>query len=122
MPTLSEEYHALPRDHGGGWSAIPSKDRPITLRQRFVLGFIVSFISERGRPPCLREISDTLGIKSTNGCSDALERLEQKGAIVRERHGNIRIPGVRWQMVRIEEGAKDDEQRRLDEEGAGGDR
>jgi SOS-response transcriptional repressor LexA len=121
MRTLAERYQSIPHAQGGGWN-IPRKDRPLTERQRFVLDVIIAFIGEHGRPPVFRELGEMLGMVSSHGVHDAISALEAKGAIIREGHGHIRIPGVRWQMVRIEEGAKDDEQRRLDEEGAGGDR
>lgn len=57
----------------------------LTRRQREVLGFIEGFVEKRGYPPTLREIGQSLGIKSTNAVSDHLSVLERKGVIVRDR-------------------------------------
>jgi repressor LexA len=56
----------------------------LTDRQRQVLDFISSSITERGYPPTLREIGERLGIRSTNGVNDHLKALEKKGYLARE--------------------------------------
>lgn len=56
----------------------------LTERQRAVLDFIQSSITERGYPPTLREIGNHLGIRSTNGVNDHLRALERKGYLTRE--------------------------------------
>src|SRR5436190_18702267 len=56
----------------------------LTERQREILDFITSSISERGYPPTLREIGEHFGIRSTNGVNDHLKALEKKGHLRRE--------------------------------------
>jgi repressor LexA len=56
----------------------------LTDRQREILTFISSSISERGYPPTLREIGEHFGIRSTNGVNDHLKALEKKGHLRRE--------------------------------------
>lgn len=56
----------------------------LTDRQRAVLEFISTSISDRGYPPTLREIGNHLGIRSTNGVNDHLRALERKGYLTRE--------------------------------------
>jgi repressor LexA len=56
----------------------------LTERQRDILNFIASSISERGYPPTLREIGEHFGIRSTNGVNDHLKALEKKGHLRRE--------------------------------------
>ncbi len=58
--------------------------RPLTARQTQVLDFIVEFKGKHGYPPTMREIGDSMNIKSTNGVADHLAALERKGRIVRE--------------------------------------
>jgi repressor LexA len=56
----------------------------LTDRQREILDFITSSITERGYPPTLREIGEHFGIRSTNGVNDHLKALEKKGHLRRE--------------------------------------
>lgn len=56
----------------------------LTERQREILDFITSSITERGYPPTLREIGEHFGIRSTNGVNDHLKALEKKGHLRRE--------------------------------------
>ena len=56
----------------------------LTDRQREILDFITSSITERGFPPTLREIGEHFGIRSTNGVNDHLKALEKKGHLRRE--------------------------------------
>lgn len=56
----------------------------LTERQREILEFITSSITERGYPPTLREIGEHFGIRSTNGVNDHLKALEKKGHLRRE--------------------------------------
>ena len=56
----------------------------LTDRQRAVLEYISTSISDRGYPPTLREIGNHLGIRSTNGVNDHLRALERKGYLTRE--------------------------------------
>lgn len=91
---------------------------PLTVRQAAVYEWIREFIGDRGRPPTWREVALFLGSPgppaSLNAVSDYLKALEHKGFIVLEppivgapgvgkgdRH--IRIPGVRWVPVPVED-------------------
>src|SRR3954468_11455186 len=56
----------------------------LTDRQKAVLDFISRSIEKRGYPPTLREISEHMGIRSTNGVNDHLKALEKKGYLERE--------------------------------------
>jgi repressor LexA len=56
----------------------------ITKRQQQVLDFITECINDRGYPPSMREIGESMGIKSTNGVNDHLKALEKKGFLVRD--------------------------------------
>jgi repressor LexA len=56
----------------------------LTKRQEQTLDFIRQSIEERGYPPTLREIGESMGIRSTNGVNDHLRALERKGYLSRE--------------------------------------
>ncbi|MFQ6067237.1 MAG: transcriptional repressor LexA [bacterium] len=55
----------------------------LTERQRKVLEFLKECISERGYPPTLREVAQSLGVKWTKGIERHLQALEKKGYIKR---------------------------------------
>lgn len=57
---------------------------PLTMRQEEVLRFISKTIHEKQRAPSLREIAAHLGVVSTNGINDHLEKLVSKGYISRD--------------------------------------
>jgi repressor LexA len=56
----------------------------LTKRQLQTLDFIKHSIENRGYPPTLREIGESMGIRSTNGVNDHLRALERKGYLRRE--------------------------------------
>ncbi|MFT5994200.1 MAG: repressor LexA, partial [Bradymonadia bacterium] len=56
----------------------------LTQRQLQVLEAIANSLSESGYPPTIREIGNSLGIRSTNGVNDHLKALEKKGYIERD--------------------------------------
>src|SRR5687768_4789773 len=56
----------------------------LTKRQEQTLDFIRRSIEDRGYPPTLREIGESMGIRSTNGVNDHLRALERKGYLSRE--------------------------------------
>jgi repressor LexA len=56
----------------------------LTKRQEQTLDFIRQSIEQRGYPPTLREIGESMGIRSTNGVNDHLRALERKGYLSRE--------------------------------------
>lgn len=51
----------------------------LTERQRTVMDYIAGHYGETGAFPTLREIGKALGISSTNGVADHLNRLRNKG-------------------------------------------
>lgn len=55
----------------------------LTERQREILTFIQTHITDNGYPPTVREIGQAFGIRSTNGVSDHLKSLERKGYLER---------------------------------------
>ncbi len=60
-------------------------DSKLTDRQRAVLEFIETRISERGQPPTIREIGTQFGISSTNGVRTHLTALIKKGFLKKQR-------------------------------------
>src|SRR5215831_13184063 len=56
----------------------------LTKRQAETLDFTRQSIEQRGYPPTLREIGESMGIRSTNGVNDHLRALERKGYLRRE--------------------------------------
>jgi repressor LexA len=50
-----------------------------------VLDCITQSMQERGYPPTIREIGESLGIRSTNGVNDHLKALERKGYVYRDK-------------------------------------
>ncbi len=55
----------------------------LTDRQRQVLGFIRDYISAHSYPPTIREIQHFLGVRSTKGVKDHVDRLVDKGYLRR---------------------------------------
>ncbi len=63
-------------------------------RQKQLLDFVAAYQDQKGVPPTLREIGESMGIRSTNGVSDHLKALLKKGYL--ERVGEARTSrGVR---------------------------
>jgi len=60
--------------------------KELTDKQRSVLEFIESRITERGHCPTIREIGTQFGITSTNGVRTHLTALIQKGYIKKEQY------------------------------------
>ncbi len=52
-------------------------------RQREMLDFFISYEDQRGIPPTLREVGESLGMKSTNGVADQVKALLKKGYLER---------------------------------------
>jgi len=65
----------------------------LTPRQEEVLDLVLEALEQRGYPPSIREICDSLGLSSTRGALRHLEALEKKGFI-------SRAPGARAIQVR----------------------
>jgi len=57
----------------------------LSERQRKILQFIVSFVSENEFPPTIREIGEQVGISSTSVVNYNLAKLEELGLIVRRK-------------------------------------
>jgi len=55
----------------------------LTERQRQVLDFLKEYVSERGYPPTVREVAQSLGVKWTKGVEKHFQALEKKGYIKR---------------------------------------
>lgn len=62
--------------------AHPSRGRSLSPRQAICLDLIRQSISTRGYPPTLRELGESMGIRSTNGVKDHLRALESKGYVI----------------------------------------
>ena len=56
----------------------------LTSRQQEILDFIGQSIKERGYPPTIRDIGQSMGIRSTNGVNDHLKALKRKGYLCRD--------------------------------------
>lgn len=55
----------------------------LTPRQAQVLACIREHVAAHGRPPTLRELGKSLGIRSTRGVSEHIHALERKGFVTR---------------------------------------
>jgi SOS-response transcriptional repressor LexA len=82
---VKPSYHNRPGAAlGEGQSRAPDiRNSRLTERQRLVLDTIRDSLATRGYGPTYRELGDALGIASTNGVADHLDRLEAKGFIER---------------------------------------
>ncbi|MBD2762597.1 transcriptional repressor LexA [Kocuria sp. cx-455] len=58
--------------------------RPLTARQRTILGAVQRSIGERGYPPSMREIGDVVGLASLSSVTHQLGQLEKLGYIRRD--------------------------------------
>ncbi len=56
---------------------------PLTVRQREVLSFILTYRSDRGVSPTLREIAEHFGFASPAGAQKHVVALEEKGYLIR---------------------------------------
>jgi repressor LexA len=56
---------------------------PPTARQADVLRLIAASVRDRGFAPALRELGDAMGLISTNGVSQHVDALVQKGLLTR---------------------------------------
>ena len=79
-------------------------DKPLTARQQQCLDFICRHIDQKGRPPTLREIGETMNVRSTNAVNDYLKALAKKGKIRRDRYDarGIAVVGESAADVRAE--------------------
>ena len=76
----------------------------ITAKQKEILEFIKSEILKKGYPPAVREICETVSLKSTSSVHSHLETLEKNGYIRRDptKPRAIEIMDDSFQMVRHE--------------------
>ena len=63
-----------------------TRDREMEERLHRILDFLTSFQEKSGYSPSIREIGDKIGVKSTSLVDFYLEKLEARGAIVRDKH------------------------------------
>jgi len=73
---------------------MPVKVKPITGRQKEVLDFINSFISDKGYAPSLRELADYLKTDNLSTAQYFIKQLEKKGYLRREHHKNRGITPI----------------------------
>ena len=76
----------------------------ITVKQQEILEFIKDTILKKGYPPTVREICETVNLKSTSSVHSHLETLEKNGFIRRDptKPRAIEICDDSFQMVRTE--------------------
>lgn len=60
------------------------RDHRLTPRRQKILSCIHQSVEHRGYPPSMREIADTVGLKSTSAVSYQLKILEQMGHLTRD--------------------------------------
>ena len=58
----------------------------LTERQNQVYEFLRDYVRRNGKPPTIKEVGESLGIRSTNGVHKMLVVLEKKGYITRTPH------------------------------------
>ncbi len=63
-----------------------TRDREMEERLHRILDFLTSFQEKSGYSPSIREIGDKIGVKSTSLVDFYLDKLEARGAIVRDKH------------------------------------
>ena len=76
----------------------------ISLKQKEILDYIKEEILKKGYPPTVREICETVNLKSTSSVHSHLETLEKNGYIKRDptKPSAIEICDDTFQMVRTE--------------------
>lgn len=56
--------------------------KDLTSRQRQVLAIIIRSVQDRGFPPALQEIADTLDFRGIGAAQDHVYALERKGCLI----------------------------------------
>ena len=81
-----------------------NENRRLTAKQKQILEFIKEEILNRGYPPTVREICETVGLKSTSSVHAHLSTLERNGYIRRDptKPRAIEICDDSFQVVRTE--------------------
>jgi repressor LexA len=62
-----------------------ARKKKLTQRQKGILDFIGVYVRENGYPPTIREIGDAVGITSTSVVNYNLNRLAERGYLIRQR-------------------------------------
>lgn len=70
----------------------------LSLRQKNILKFIVSFINEKKYPPTIREIGEKVGISSTSVVNYNLAKLENEALISRDRDISRGV-SINWEQL-----------------------
>ena len=68
--------------------------------KKWIIKFIRSYIKEHGYPPCVREIAEGVGLKSTSTVHRHLKSLIESGHLETDAEFGspraIRVPGMSW--------------------------
>ncbi len=74
--------------HKGTVHEFPDVDNgeALTARQRLILETIRASVADRGYPPSMREIGESVGLTSTSSVTHQLSSLEAKGYLRRDPH------------------------------------
>ena len=62
-----------------------ARKKKLTKRQTGILEFIAEYVRDNGYPPTIREIGKAVGITSTSVVNYNLNRLAERGFLLRER-------------------------------------
>ncbi|MEU9404092.1 GntR family transcriptional regulator [Streptomyces sp. NPDC048281] len=73
-----------PSPDAGG---VGSKEQGVTDRQWRILNYIRETVRQRGFPPSLREIGESVGLSAASSVASQLRTLERKGLVTRHTHG-----------------------------------
>ena len=76
-----------------------TRQKPISLRQKAILAFIIRFKRDSGGDsPTIREIGRAVGITSSAVVAHHMDALEERGLITRPdgKARRITIPGGKW--------------------------
>ena len=80
-----------------------SNDREITDRQRRILDYVTLVITRDDRGPSLREIADACGITTTSVVDYNIDRLVERGLLVRggayNEQRRVRLPVNPWRAL-----------------------
>lgn len=76
---------SLPAEGPGSDPALYAKTK-LTKRQQAILSYIRAAVAERGYPPSLREIGESVGLASPSSVVYQLKTLEDRGLVRRDPH------------------------------------
>ena len=63
-----------------------TRDKEMEERLQKILAFLTNFADSSGYSPSIREIGDEIDVKSTSLVDFYLDKLEERGDILREKH------------------------------------